>query len=70
MTGAFPPHPCPGPHCEAQVEYDKLACGPHWHQVPGRLKKAVYRAWANGRGARTKAHEAAIAAAAAEMRPL
>jgi len=55
-------HNCPGPGCDAQV--------PYWYQVPRPLRIAVYRAWADGAGAGSAEHVAAMDAAVARMRPL
>jgi hypothetical protein len=63
-------HKCPGPECEAQIPYDMLACSRHWYQVPAPVRSAVWRAWANGEGAGSKAHTAAILSAIGTMRPL
>jgi hypothetical protein len=63
-------HNCPGPGCDAQVPYDMLACSRHWYQVPRPLRIAVYRAWADGAGAGSAEHVAAMDAAVARMRPL
>jgi hypothetical protein len=40
-----------------------LMCRPHWYMVPGPLRKAVYGAWADGSGAGSAAHAAAVDAA-------
>jgi hypothetical protein len=63
-------HKCPGPDCDAEVPYEMLACSRHWYQVPRAIRAAVWRAWADGAGAGTEAHSAAIVAAIARMRPL
>jgi hypothetical protein len=63
-------HTCPGPGCTADVPPEMLACSRHWYQVPRQLRAAVWRAWADGAGAGTAAHTAAITAAIERMRPL
>lgn len=63
-------HQCPGPECVKQIAYERLACPPHWFQVPVAIRNAVYRAWANGEGAGTIAHTRAMEAAIARMSPL
>ncbi len=40
-----------------------LMCRPHWYVVPRPLRDAVWTAWANGAGAGSAAHRAAITAA-------
>lgn len=75
-TGAEPVHQCPGPargggQCEIMnVPRSQLACGGHWAQLPGPVKRAVSRAWDRGRGYGSPAHVAACDAAIARMRPL
>jgi hypothetical protein len=58
-------HRCPVGGCTRDVPYAKLMCAPDWRLVPKPLQSAVYAAWANGRGAGTPAHQAAIDAAIA-----
>ena len=62
-------HTCPGPHCDRQVDYRMLACRTHWYQVPKPLRDAVWRTWADGRGAGMLAHAHAINNAVDTMRP-
>lgn len=45
------------------VPRDMLMCRTHWHKVPWRLRKAVWEAWDDGRGAESREHNAAILAA-------
>jgi hypothetical protein len=47
-----------------------LACSRHWYQVPRPVRNAVWRAWRNGAGAGTEAHQLAMHLAIADMRPL
>lgn len=63
-------HSCPGPECDEMVARSMLACGPHWAQVPGPLKRAVYVAWDRGAGAGTEQHAAAMRAAISHMTPI
>lgn len=63
-------HRCPGPDCRQQVSPEMLACSRHWYQVPRPIRRAVYAAWANGAGAGSDAHYAAMERAIASMRPL
>jgi len=55
--------PCPVRDCKRERQPLKLMCGPHWHQVPAPLQRAVYAAWRDGERAGTPAHRAACAAA-------
>ena len=56
-------HECPANGCTAAVSGSMLMCRPHWYMVPKPLRNAVYSAWADGDGAGTPAHGAAILAA-------
>lgn len=59
-------HKCPATGCTLNVAAHQLMCRIHWYMVPKALRDDVYAAWANGRGARSDAHQyvcdAAIAA--------
>jgi hypothetical protein len=57
------PDPCPVRDCKRERQPLKLMCGPHWHQVPAPLQRAVSAAWRDGQGAGSAAHRAACAAA-------
>ena len=46
-----------------RVQNDMLMCSHHWYQVPKPLRTAVWRAYANGKGALSDAHIAACRAA-------
>lgn len=63
-------HRCPGPGCAEQVPFEMLACRQHWYQVPRPVRSAVWRAWANGSGAGTAEHTAAMELAIDSMHPL
>lgn len=64
-------HQCPGPECPVEdVDDDKLACVPHWYQVPRDIRSRVYATWNNGAGAGSPAHTRAMTQAIATMRPL
>lgn len=63
-------HTCPGPECVTQVPRRKLACPPHWGQVPGSAQRRVYAAWDQGRGAGSMKHLRAMSAAIGHMTPL
>ena len=63
-------HICPGPGCEQEVPSHMLACSRHWYQVPKPIRTAVYRAWADGAGAGSGEHMAAMDAAVRTMRPI
>lgn len=56
-------HDCPAKVCTKSVSQSMLMCRAHWYMVPKPLRNAVYDAWANGHGAGTPAHRAAILAA-------
>ena len=60
-------HECPAKGCTQAVSPSMLMCRPHWYMVPRPLRNAVYSAWADGRGAGTPAHRAAILAAIAAV---
>lgn len=62
-------HTCPGPDCEEQIERRKLACPPHWAQVPRELQQAVYAAYRR-HGIGSGEHMNAVIAAVGEMKPL
>jgi hypothetical protein len=56
-------HECPAMGCTRAVSLSMLMCRPHWYMVPKPLRDAVWAAWADGQGAGTPAHRAAILAA-------
>ena len=56
-------HQCPAPRCTLTCPPSMLACRTHWYAIPKPLRTAVWRAWANGAGAGSPAHRAAITAA-------
>jgi hypothetical protein len=56
-------HDCPAKGCTRTVNPAMLMCRPHWYMVPKPLRNAVWSAWADGDGAGTPAHSAAILAA-------
>jgi hypothetical protein len=56
-------HKCPAAGCPQAVSLSMLMCRPHWYMVPAPLRAAVWNAWADGLGAGTPAHWAAITAA-------
>jgi hypothetical protein len=56
-------HECPATGCTRAVSGSMLMCRPHWYMVPKALRNAVWTAWADGSGAGTPAHRAAILAA-------
>lgn len=60
-------HECPGPLCKTSVPDEMLACSGHWYQVRPATRAAVWRAWQNGAGAGTEAHNAAIRNAVSQM---
>jgi len=62
-------HTCPGPGCTASVPTHMLACRRHWYQVSPATRAWVWQAWANGAGAGTADHMAAIDQAITEMKP-
>ena len=35
-------HRCLKPGCQVMMPYSKLACPPHWHELPRPLKSAIY----------------------------
>lgn len=47
------------------VRPDMLACRPHWYSLPRSLRNRVWAAWANGEGAGSPEHTAAVADAIA-----
>lgn len=56
-------HQCPRVGCLAQVPRDKLACYPHWMQLPRPIRNAVLVTWQNGAGLLTPEYRAARARA-------
>jgi hypothetical protein len=58
-------HRCPGPACRAQVSAAKLACSPHWKQVPIEIQRRVYATYRKGAG--SPEHQEAMDAAIAAM---
>jgi hypothetical protein len=56
-------HDCPIEGCQQRVPNYKLLCGAHWLLVPTPLKRAVYAAWKNGKGAGSEEHREACQAA-------
>lgn len=60
-------HGCPGDGCTRRVGSGMLACRTHWYMVPTPLRRAVWDAWRNGRGAGSPAHRAACAEAIAAL---
>jgi hypothetical protein len=56
-------HDCPAKGCTQPVSATMLMCRPHWCMVAKPLRNAIWTAWANGLGAGTPAHRAAILAA-------
>ena len=56
-------HDCPAQGCTRGVSPSMLLCRPHWYMVPKPLRDAVWAAWADGTGAGSPAHRAAISAA-------
>ncbi len=64
---ALPRHTCHARGCETPVPKKMLMCGPHWGQVPERLRRAVWKHYQDGQeeGQHTPTpawHEAADAA--------
>jgi hypothetical protein len=53
-------HQCPAPGCSKRVADDMLMCPRDWYRVPKAIRRAVWSAWANGAGAGSPAHQAAI----------
>lgn len=45
-----PTHPCPARHCPRSVPLHLLMCGIHWRLVPHNIRRAVNRAYDDGRG--------------------
>lgn len=62
-------HECPGPGCKRRIPPHMLACKRHWYQVSADTRNRVWRAWANGAGAGSDEHWAAIEQAVTEMKP-
>jgi hypothetical protein len=56
-------HECPRRGCTRRVRPGRLMCPADWRAVPKPFQRAVWAAWADGRGAGTAAHRAAIRAA-------
>jgi hypothetical protein len=61
-------HTCPGPSCLVKVTEDRLACRPHWYQVPKNLRDRVWSTYRRAPG--SAEHYTAMAEAVATMRPL
>lgn len=55
-------HKCPGSACggKADVPTDMLACRKDWYRLPRGLRNRVWAAWANGEGAGSDEHNAAV----------
>lgn len=34
-------HECPAPNCNVTMGDDKLACSPHWFQLPHQLRQKI-----------------------------
>lgn len=34
-------HECPAPSCEEQLPFERLACRPHWFQIPVELRRQL-----------------------------
>lgn len=34
-------HECPAPNCSVTMGDDKLACAPHWFQLPHQLRQKI-----------------------------
>lgn len=41
-------HKCPAAGCEAQIDFDVMACKRHWFALPPDLRRRVGRAWRSG----------------------
>lgn len=57
---------CPIEDCPKTIQWHYLMCGRHWRQVPGELRREVWRTYDNGAGVGTpeyrQARDAAIEA--------
>ena len=63
-------HACPGPQCKrTNIADEYLMCPEHWHMVPKPLQRAVWNAYANGRGVGSAALRAAHLAAIRSLFP-
>lgn len=67
-------HACPVTGCPAApLPRAILMCPPHWRMVPKKLQRAVYAAYAGGRGLGTtvlhRAQDDAVAAVLAHLHP-
>lgn len=56
-------HRCPATGCGVHMPTSLLMCRQHWALVPKPLQRAVYTAWAGGKGAGSEGHRQAIDAA-------
>lgn len=55
-------HECPKDGCHARVPFHRLACRPHWYQIPPGFRLAVWDAYRR-HGIGSAQHGAAIRAA-------
>jgi hypothetical protein len=51
-------HYCLVHRCRTPV--DRLVCRGHWNAIPYELRAAIWRTWASGRGATSRAHQDAV----------
>jgi hypothetical protein len=51
-------HECPHPTCTRRVSRDRLACPPHWFQLPKDIRDRVWATYRSGDG---HGHREAIA---------
>lgn len=60
-------HECPAPGCTRRVPRNKLACAPHWYQLPEELRAKVWRTYRQ-HGMGSAEHTDAMLDAVAAMR--
>lgn len=55
-------HLCPVPGGDREVQAGRLMCSAHWYSVPKPLRRALWRAWRDGKGMGSAEHLAAMKA--------
>lgn len=60
-------HDCPAPECGTRVSAERLACPPHWYQLPREMRAEIWAAL-RARSADPTRHRRAVAAALAFWR--
>jgi hypothetical protein len=43
-------HECPAPGCSTRVQFEQLACRPHWYAIPTPVRSRLSRMWRSAAG--------------------